>query len=237
MSLPSLLANPSLLLTISGIVLLNITVIVLFYLSLVKRLKSAETERDLLKKAASDGPGSVEGARKQSMIIIQRAQEKAEQILTETKQFQLDAKRILETEMKDVSATQSQELQKASSELIQNYEESLNKVKNEDINMFKTITEGIQKDLTKEMQDFKTTLEKQTFSSQKMIESKLNEQYSQVNTEIEAYKKERLKTVDTHILQLLEKITLLTLSKSLSLKDHEELVLESLQEAKKSVQV
>lgn len=237
MNLPAFTSN-AVLLFVAGLLVVCIVTLIVAYLNLSRRLKKAEAERDVLKKTGSAGAEAVlEDARKQAMIIVQRAQEKAQAILSETKQFQLDAKRILETEMKDVASTQSAEIQKASNELIKNYELSLSKVKEDDINMFKTMTQSIQKDMEKEMLEFKTTLEKETVSSKQSIEKKLQDQYTQVGTEIEEYKKQQIQKVDSHILALIEKATLLAIAKSLSLQDHQDLVLEALQEAKKEIAV
>lgn len=210
--------------------------ILVAYKQLTKRLKSIESERDELKKNVENNVEAVlEDARKQSLVVLQRAQVKAQQILSDTKQFQLDAKRIFETELKDVTASSSGELQKASQELLKNYEASLAAIKDQDLNLFKNISKTIEKDVTEEMQQFKATLENETISSQKIVEQKLEEQYATVGSEIQLYKKEQLAKVDAQIIELLHSVTLLTLGKALTLENQQELVIEALAEAKKQV--
>jgi hypothetical protein len=232
-SLPALFTN---VLVIGAIIFIGADLLAIFlaYKQLTKRLKTIEHERDQLKQnIQQDADAVLEEARKQSSAVLQGAREKAQQIIIDTKQFQEEAKRLLETALQDVSKASSEELQKSSTELIKNYEASLSAVKDQDINLFRSITGVIEKDVAEQMKGFKETLEQETLTSQKFIKQKLDEQYAQVGSEIQQYKKEQLQKVDEQILVLLEKVTILALNKSLSLKDHQDLVLEALDEAKK----
>lgn len=220
----------------TAVLLLAGALVFLFFVyhKVASQLKEVQNERDTLRNNTNDAAHKImEDARYQSMIILQKAEERAEQILADTKQFHIDAKRIFETELKDVTAAQSQELQKASLELVKNYEQKLASIESQDINLFKNMSETIEHDVTENLKEFKLALEKQTVESQRIISEKLDEQYASVRTEVDEYKKEQLQRVDEHILQLLEKITLLTLKKSLSLENHQDLVVEALQEARK----
>ena len=108
-------------------------------------------------------------------------------------------------------------------------------LKDQDINLFSTITKTIEKDVAQEMQTFRAVLEKETVSSQKIIETKLQEQYATVGKEVQEYKIQQMTKVDNHIIELVQKTTTLALGKSLSIENHQELVLEALEEAKKQL--
>ena len=85
------------------------------------------------------------------------------------------------------------------------------------------------------MQTFRSVLEKETISSQRIIETKLQEQYATVGKEVQEYKIQQLTKVDNHVLELVHKTTILALGKSLSVENHQDLVLEALEEAKKQL--
>lgn len=233
MSLPASL--PSFLL-IGVIIMIAVILIFVFveYRKMTHHIKALEAERDRLKSTPGQSPTMVlEDAQRQAMAIITRAEEKAQQILSETKQFHLDTKRIFENELKDVTTNSSQELRKASEELLKNYEASLKTVKDQDINLFKNITNTLQSDVTEEIKDFKQILRQETVSSQKAAEQKLTEEFAKVGKEVLEYKKDQLAKADSHILEVLHKATALSLGRTLSASDHRELIMEALEQAKK----
>lgn len=66
-----------------------------------------------------------------------------------------------------------------------------------------------------------------------MLKQRADEDYSKVKQELEEYKKERLKEIDENIYELLLSVSKETIGKTLSLEDHQELIIKALEDAKK----
>lgn len=66
-----------------------------------------------------------------------------------------------------------------------------------------------------------------------MLKQKAEEDYSKVKKELEEYKGERLKKIDENIYNLLLDVSKETIGKALTFEDHQELILEALDKAKK----
>ena len=69
-------------------------------------------------------------------------------------------------------------------------------------------------------------------NAEKRVNDKLTEELEAALTELKNYKEGRLKRIDDEIATVVEKTIYLTLGKSFSLKDHTDIIYESLAEAK-----
>jgi len=63
----------------------------------------------------------------------------------------------------------------------------------------------------------------------------LNNKVAETEKEIESYKKEELKKIDREIYQMLGEVAKKTIGKAIDLSDHEKLVMEALEKAKKEI--
>lgn len=91
----------------------------------------------------------------------------------------------------------------------------------------------LNKSIYTEMQKFSLNLKEEIINSQKMMRSTMEQEYKGVRSEVEAYKKAALARVDNKIMELLQVVTRDVLGKSLSQGEHKELVIKSLEEAKR----
>ncbi len=85
-----------------------------------------------------------------------------------------------------------------------------------------------------EVKEFADTLHKETIESQQIVEQKVQEEYKKVEGEIKQYKDEQMAKIEESIYDILHDVSHKVMGKALSLKDHEALVLEALEEAKRS---
>src|SRR3989338_742124 len=109
----------------------------------------------------------------------------------------------------------------------------LESLKQKNIDIVKNVSKDIEEDTVKDVEDFDNILQKETFAAQKIVEDKLEKEYSNVQQNRQDYKNEMLKKAEEEIYKILETVSKLTLGKSIPLADHEQLIIEALEKAKK----
>lgn len=204
--------------------LLNGVVIFLIiaYMKLLKNatlLEKAKDEREehIRKRAAA----LLSDAHDKALVIIEQANLRAAQTLEETNTFSQTAKHELEAK-----------LSQASAQLLTDYERALEEVKEEDIKTLKNISKTIESNTLDEVADFKEILEKETVAAQKIVEQKIEQAYADVEQEIKAYREDKRKKIDEAVYTIVRQVSEEILGKSVSLADHEKLVIDALEQAK-----
>mgnify|MGYP001579381323 CR=1 FL=1 len=86
---------------------------------------------------------------------------------------------------------------------------------------------------TNEIDSFKKALQTGTVGVQKLVGEKVASRYDEVTAEIESYKKSQLASVDEKIITILQTVAQKVFAKSIPVEQHVELVLKSLEEAKR----
>lgn len=71
-------------------------------------------------------------------------------------------------------------------------------------------------------------------NQQRKLDEAFNKEISQVESAVTNYSKKRLELVDTHIVDLVTQATKITLGRAIDFKQHTEIILEALEEAKSS---
>ena len=69
-----------------------------------------------------------------------------------------------------------------------------------------------------------------TYETQKKIEEKLQKSYEQVEEEIKQYKKDKINNIQENIFNIISEITEKVVGKSISLEDHEILIIDMLKD-------
>jgi myosin heavy subunit len=85
----------------------------------------------------------------------------------------------------------------------------------------------------KEVAEFSKGIADKTLAYQQELENKVTAEFLAVQEEIKSYKEERMKKIDEGVTKITYKLALDLLGKSIRIEDHEKLVLEALDEAKK----
>ena len=83
------------------------------------------------------------------------------------------------------------------------------------------------------MGDFKKMLAEITISQEEEAKRKIENVYQAMLVEVEKARDERLQKLGEEIFNILTSVSLRVLGKSLSVSDHEQLILEALEKAKK----
>jgi hypothetical protein len=150
-------------------------------------------------------------ARLRATKLVRSAREKAIEILGGAK---VDSERWQEV--------LDQEMSKLADEQLDDYKEKL-----------QTISKDIEKDVKLGAEDFRKVLELETVGAEKAVAKRVQDEFVEIEREIEVYRTEKIKEIDFKGEKLLEKITKEVFGKIIKGKDQEQLIIEALEAAKK----
>lgn len=202
---------------------LSLGAIVIAYTKTVRKLQAlheekSTTQKDLLKK---------------SDLILEEAREKALKIIENANLFDDSTKKLFDQELKRISEGQVKTLEKLSYDLLNVYQKELADLKENNIKTMNIISKDIESATIAELKDFKEILKMETFASQKIVEGKIEEDYKIVEKEIVDYKTERIKKIEDEIYNIIQNVSKEVLGKTLSREEHEQLVMDALEKAKR----
>lgn len=172
-------------------------------------------------------------AHKKASFILEEARNEAIKIVANANLFEDSTKKQFDQELKRISEGQVKTLEKLSYDLLNVYQKELADLKENNIKMMNIILKDIENSTIADLKDFREILKKETFASQKIVETKIEETYKAAQKEIEDYRTERLKKVEGQIYEIIKSVSMLALGKTLSLQDHEQLIIDALEKAKK----
>lgn len=229
--------NPNIFASLIGA--LGATIVLLLYFIFIaimnsSRLKKSEEVSDELKNDAKDIQNKIFlKAQEDYAAIISAADTKAEEIVRNAMSASNSSEEALEKATDDLLKSQYKTLNDKAKDIEGNYENELKEVNNNNIKVFTSVTKDILDYTNKQVEEYKKTLEALTIESRKQAENKANTEYQKIEVELEAYKKEMLDRIDNRIVSLLLAVAKITIGKSLSLADQENLIIDALNQAKK----
>lgn len=211
-----------------------LVIVVIAYAKTLHKLHHAQKHRDnvdeyMEKKAMH----VVANARGNAFKIIEQANQKATEIIGKAKTFREASKDAFSAEVEGVTKAQEDALQKTSQELLAVYQKMLEELKQKNIGIFKNISKNIEDNASLVVNDLRDILQKETLSAQKILEEKVEKEYEKVRGEIARYRDDRIKQIDQRIYEILQSVSKKVIGKTLRFDDHERLVTEALEQAKK----
>lgn len=202
---------------------LSLGAIVIYYTKTVRKLdelhkEKITTQNEMLKK---------------SDLILEEARNEAIKIVANANLFKDSTEKQFDQELKRIQEAQVKTLEKLSYDILNVYQKELVDLKEHNIKTMDIISKDIENSTVAELKDFKEILKKETFESQKIVEAKIEDAYKIAQKEIEDYKIERIKKVEGQIYDIIKIVSTLVLGKSINLDEHEQLVIDALEKAKK----
>jgi hypothetical protein len=176
----------------------------------------------------------LDDARQKSSEIINDANLRAKKTLTAVEQISDESKVMLGRELDNVVKSQANVLKRTSTELLKYYNDTLLKQKADSVAVLQKASEQIEKELLHEVEEFGDILKKETIDTQKQIEARIQKEYSTIEQDLADYKRKNLSAIDESIYDILYNVSKRVFGKALSMEEHQELVIEALEEAKKS---
>ena len=170
---------------------------------------------------------------KKSDGILDEAREKAIKIVANANLFEDSAKTLFDQELKRTTEAQIKTLEKLSYDFLRAFQKELIGLKDNNIKTMGNISKDIESSVVAELKDYREILKKETYGSQKIVETKIEEAYKTAQIEIEDYKAAQFKKVEIQIYDIIQNVSKIVLNKTLSLQEHEQLVIDALEKAKK----
>lgn len=221
------------LVSVAGILSVILLVIVLSYIGIFKKLYLAEKEIEKLKRdEEKKEEAALEKTQKKANEIIERANSDASQIINKTLAFDKKSKEAFEENLNKISRTYENAFKKSADESLTNSLKLLKSANEENVNLIREISKDIKKYAGGQVEDFKKILLSETVDSQKIIGQKIEESYGETQEEIKKYRQKKFAAIDNDIYEIIENVTKIAMGKSLSLNEHEDLIMEALNKAK-----
>ena len=220
-------------------IIIAIIILAVALIAVLLRQKSApppvtDTMREHMQdRAYQEALGILDLARARGVTIVGQANETAQQIIDNAAHMDVNYKADVKAKLQSVFDTQKELMQASSDDLIKTWQGELEAVRSQDAKVFASIATTIEQQAVKEIDDFKNILLRETLGSQKAIEEKFSESYKEAETELQTYKKDQMASIDKKVTSVLSDVAKQVLGKTIRLDEHEELVLNALEKAKK----
>ena len=192
---------------------LLILLFILYYM-LVVREKEQELKRKEAKLEAVYRRG-VEEALAKERKILEDATTKADEIILDAERISHDSKKILEQSLEKMVMNMHKDATDTATSFIKDYEESLKKLATESIKDFQIVDKVSKEALQQQLTAFNET------------------QLSALQKELDEYKQTRFKEAELLVTKVVHKVSQDILKSSISLDDHQKLLTDSLEKAKK----
>ena len=174
-----------------------------------KRVEKKENEID------SNYHHVVDEALSKERKILDDATNEADQIISNAKYLTNEEKQEIDNTIKNLVINLQKEGEAISHSFTSEYSASVKQMSTESLTEFKNIMIELQTGLRAQIQQFNQSL------------------LPQAEKEIETYKASRMQEIDKAVTQIIQKASQDIFNKSISTQDHEKLIMESLEKAKK----
>ena len=214
---------------------LLVAVLLAAYFELLQR--NASLEKKELKIEAEKNKKTlevIEKAQKDYLAIITEANKKARAIVKNAVSIKKSSEGELEKTLENFEREQEALLQKTAEDLFEKYKIKLNEGNDKDVKILNNTSKDIEKYSEKQVAEYKEIIEKETATSQKLLEQKTADEYKKIEEELKAFRQEKMKNIEENLHRIVKEVTETAIGKGLTLDDRENLVMEALEEAKKS---
>lgn len=213
-------------------------IFVSFYEFLTKWLRYLQREKErsqetIKAEAYEKATRILEKAKKESLKLISDSNNEAQKILGEAHELSDESKKVLEDGLQSISQRQHQALEKTSNDLLAYYKGIVDQQKQSSLDTLSRVSKDMEEKILEEVDDFGEVLRKETVETQKQVEQKISRKYEDLEKELESYREKQLKKIDERVFELIARVTKLVLGRAISLEEHQSMVLEALEEAKK----
>jgi len=213
---------------IASLILLTVTLVYLYHLYSEERDFQKQQER-----VNHDAHIILELAQKKANGMIEEATLAAKHLIIDAEYVRNDLAKHIEQSIETVGTSAVELFKKDSKDIDEQYKHVFAQLKKEYTQQTQEALTSLQKLAVAELDTFSKNLKKETLNSQVFIGARINEEFETKQKEIESYKSQRMKQVDQTINALIAKVAEEVLGKVIPIDEHEQLVLEALENAKK----
>lgn len=220
-----------------AILSLALAAVAISYVFLLIKLGKSEKDKVLLQSKIRDHSSEVLlQSHEKGMRVVQEATKKAQLIIEGAQIFSDETRIQFASDFKATSKKYEQFLESRSDEVAKLYEKFITDLRTDAEGQFKIITKDMENHSLAIIGEFREALEGERIFMHKGLEDKIIEEYKKAQKHIEDYKVDQMRRVDKQVFDILHTLTSNVLGKSLSLKDHEDLVQRALAQMKSEME-
>lgn len=195
-----------------------------------KSLMEVEENTSRLLEAESE---ALDQQYKDLLAQMQQAIVKARETLVNTEYIREDFVKELEGNLAKVGEELQQDLRRQSDEMSKQYGNMFEKIREDYLKYSENSVDSFEKVAEKKLSEFQKALEEKTMNSQGALDKTITEQSKQLEQELAQYRTQKMQAIDAQAASIIEQATEKILGKAISVSQHEQLVLEALEQAKK----
>jgi hypothetical protein len=221
------------LLAICLILGVSLVIVIQDLFKLEKRMQTSEEENSSFRNALQQEADIVlTEANKRAMHVVDDANKKALDIINTTEVYNEASKNELQTSLDSITKAEKEQLSHVGNELLASYKQAISNVKTESNQVMQNVSKEIEKQAASELSTFTTTLRQESADYHKQMQSKLESAYNEAQKDAVLYKQMQMKKAEDEVIELIRFITESAIGKGLTLQQHQNLVLDALEEAK-----
>jgi len=172
-------------------------------------------------------------AQKDYQQIIEDANRKASEISHKAVEINTDSSLKLQQAIDEMLKNQKDALTNASSTLLKTHQEQVSELNKHILEVAGNIYKDIDNNSKNDMHQFFELIKKQTFDAETFAQQRIKEEYEKLEKEVAIKREEKIKKLDENIYKILTNISKDIIGKSLDLSSQEDLIIRSLNQAKK----
>ena len=176
----------------------------------------------------------LERAREDSFAVIKRAEKSASELLASTKSVVSVSQSVLQNALEEYFGREleglkllSEEINKAHSQMAQSYEEAYRRA-------LESIGEEVARESEKGVVSFLQFLKEETIREKDVMEAEFQKWNREAKKEIEEHKQEAIRKIEESMFSIIYFISKEVLGKALDAEQHQGLIINALEEAKKA---
>ena len=174
-----------------------------------------------------------DSAQRDYQEIISAANKKAQEIILRSTEIRQESLVTLQDSVNELMKAQNEAIKEISSAVSDKYEKLASQINEDNIKLLINIYKDIESSAKLDFAKYRQIIQKQTFEAEKIAEQRIKEEYEKLEIEIREARGKRLEELKTNINNIILNISKDVISKSLDISDHEELIIDALEKAKK----
>ena len=165
--------------------------------------------------------------------IISTANKRASEIIAQATVVNQDSVKSFEDSVTTMLHNQKGNIEQKAEEISKRHEDEINELNNKIIKLLTTVYKDIELATRADLENYKAVIKQQTFEAEKIAQERMKAEYVKLEKEIAEKKQERLQQLEENIYKILNNISKEIIGNSLDLSAHEDLIMKSMEKAKK----
>ena len=211
-----------------------VLILVYFFIDRILTSRARRLDQETIKQEAyQKALGVLEDAKEKSFKLLTSSHEKARKVLDDVSFISEQSKSELDKQLKMLTQKQLAVLEATSVNLMDIYKKAIEEEKVESLSIISQTSGAFKEEVMSEISKFEDVLHKETVETESELKEEVTKEYEGIKKELEEYKKNKLSYIDENIYDIISQVTKEILGKSLSVAEHEDIVIRLLEEAKR----